>query len=749
MIQSVHTAPISHEYSFPDQSSIRRYYVDTSSVTRKPWPDQNSQEIQDSLKFYVVARKNYSTVDFPFVVPKLFTQVNNASGLFRGGEEATNDFFDRGVYSSDDSDVLEESPISVSSISPSYQFSPGSRRRAPRVANDYNTSDFFDEPFDTDVSYEDAEPKHLKSQSPVRQMNVLDSPRSGKSKADLRRPAGRPDKAPLKIGDRTPTRHKPRIKSKASTPLRLSKGHSRLASDADSDPADHQDETLELEDMKSPRGSQKSRGDKARRGPGTTNKLYKLDRKTAASAKKGALKESKEKYKVTKKGPYQITRESRTLGLPKPDKNRQLEEKKQDLALYKEKELAPMELDMGGFDGYEGIEDEGEKTPVKELSQRRGAVVKRKARPSVSSSALLNSWYISTRSESEDKNYEYVKGPEMSNTRYPRRFRRPPSQHWMSNITSDGKSVLFMAGVSTQKLTTPHLTDERFPTSSLVLTNDHGNVELEIVKTDGKDGEVEGDPKQKSLSDYVKTIAPRRYGQSPKRDLEPEVKAISDVPRKVRRLKKGTGAAAKLVRRSEGFGEPKSRKKHEKKGYDKETMVKVTRDLSAEKALELLRKLPEVYDGGKTLSITIDDDVNELSETELNVNTTHSRMLKGIYDSFVDHGKERIYYKCVHKPEQNRIPCGALVFNTMVFTSQCRTSDVRIPGENEIDFKDVQTNFIFGYVHSGQDLVIEGDGAKKEISQGKTFFLPTHRKWKIKNNSKTMEANIALSFINV
>ncbi|UKK02552.2 hypothetical protein MACK_002645 [Theileria orientalis] len=736
MIQTVNSAPISHEYSFPDQSSIRRYYVETSSVTRKPWPDQTNQDVQDSLKFYVVARKNYSTVDFPFVVPKLFSQVNNTAGLFRGGEEGTSDFFDRGVNSSDDSDVLEESPISVSSVSPSYQVSPERSRRAPRVSNGYDTSNFFDEPFDSDVSYEDEEPNHLKSQSPVRRMKEFDQPRSGKLKGDLRGSAGRPDKTPLKIGDRTPVKHKSGIRSKVSTPLRHSKGHSRSASDADSDAADNEDAALELEDIKSPRSSQKSRGDKTRRGPGTTNTLYKLDRKTAASAKKGALKESKEGYKVTKKGPYQIMRESRILGLPKPDKKRQLEEKKQDLAIYKGRELAERELDMGGFDGYEGIEDEGEKTPLKELSQRRGAVVKRKPRPSVSSSALLNSWYISTRSESEDKNYEYVKGPEVSNSRYPRRFRRPPSQHWMSNLTSDGKSVLFMAGVSTQKLTTPHLTDERFPTSSLVLTNDHGNVELEIVKTDGKDGDLEEDPKQKSLSDYVKTIAPRKYGQSPKRDLEQEVKAISDVPRKVRRLKKGIGATAKLVKKSEEFREQKSRKKHEKKGADKEKMVKVTRDLSAEKALELLRKLPEVYDGGKTLSIAIDDDVNDLSETEPNERNRHSKMLKSIYDSFVEHGKERIYYKCVHKPEQNRIPCGALVFNTMVFTSQCRTSDVRIPGENEIDFKDVQTNFIFGYVHSGQELVIEGDGVKKEISQGKTFFLPIHRKWKIKNNSK-------------
>ncbi|BAM42273.1 conserved hypothetical protein [Theileria orientalis strain Shintoku] len=726
---------MSHEYSFPDQSSVRRYYVETSSVTRNPWPDQNNLDVQDSLKFYVVARKNYSAVDFPFVVPKLFSQVTNTSSLFRGVEEGGNDFFDRGVNSSDDSDVLEESPISASSVSPSYQVSPERRRRASRVSNDYDTSNFFDEPFDTDVTNEEEEHSHFKSQSPGRRMNVFDQPRSEKSKAGLTRSVGRPQKTPLKIGDRTPVRHKPGIKSKASTPLRLPKGHSRAASEGDLESADHEDATLELEDLKSSRGSQMSRGEKSRRGTGTTNKLYKLDRKTGVSVKKGALKETKEGYKVTKKGPYQILRESRKLGLPKPENKRKLEEKKQDLAIYKGGELAERELDMGGFDEYEGIEDE-EKTPPKDLSQRRGALVKRKPRPSVSSSALLNSWYISTRSESEDKNYEYDKGPEMSNTRYPRRFRRPPSQHWMSNLTSDGKSVLFMAGVSTQKLTTQHLTDERFPTSSLVLTNDHGNVELEIVKTDGKDGAAEEDPKQKSLSDYVKTIAPRRYGQSPKRDLEQEVKALSDVPRKARRLKRGTGATAKLVRRSEEPSEPKWRKNHESKGADKEKMVKVTRDMSAEKALELLRKLPEVYDGGKTLSIAIDDDVNDQSESERRVSDTHAKMLKSAYDSFVEHGKERIYYKCVHKPEQNRIPCGALVFNTMVFTSQCRTSDVRIPAEKDIDFKDVQTNFIFGYVHSGKDLAIEGDGVKKEISQGKTFFLPTHKKWKIKNNSK-------------
>lgn len=388
---------------------------------------------------------------------------------------------------------------------------------------------------------------------------------------------------------------------------------------------------------------------------------------------------------------------------------------------------------------------------------------KRNRKP-VNSAMLLNSWYISYGNErNKRKKYEPVEPQSDRNRRYPSRSRLPPIQHWNSNLSSDGSSVLFLIGVTSdgQKMgmqaqhasgdvvifnedgpsldnsaSVVRIPAEEMPEASLVLTDSHGIMEMQVIEPSSEQPLAIADvgtstPKRRSAS---LTIVTKRLPVNSKSAKTREaLLPMADRPVSPRRA-----VAKKSNTRKRGT----SRKKHE---------------LTVREALEILNTDSDypVDQGLAKLDETKEGTTKPRRQSNFQQQTSLDSIRPGdssvpAPDSVTMQNGKQISYRSVFRVDEveTQIYNGS-IFQPMIMNSRCRTSNVIIPVGRQVDMGNVKANFICGYLYNGEHVSIRGLGTSWPLKKQHSFFLPMFEEWAIHNSSETMDANIALTFVTI
>eukprot|EP00375_Theileria_parva_P001224 XP_763895.1 hypothetical protein [Theileria parva strain Muguga] len=428
----------------------------------------------------------------------------------------------------------------------------------------------------------------------------------------------------------------------------------------------------------------------------------------------------------------------------------------------------------------------GDLTPVRSMVPMRRT---RHRRPSINSSSLLNSLYIFKRRESDASDWPYGHESVTRSVRYPKRSRLPPSQHWASNVISDGTSVVFLAGVSksrkhkhrdrssTESNIAGGIFGNEVPDSSLVLTRENGDVELRLV-----DKSAEDTPKLRRISDYLQTFSskvtsvPRRRGRPRKLPLIPPLTQLAPknrtqlapknrtqlvpknrtqlVPKNRNQLVPSDGTAVvpgdstivpsdvvsgtEIVPIEETDVQPPDAVIRKKKLG----RVRIRRDLSVDEALEILKEAPMIYDEkGLEISFESPKYTKELSILKRRINRRknfHQQLLtpEDNFDSFVEDETDRIYYKSIYPPYEDTSQIQQCHIYPMIITHQIRTSILVIPTNETLSLGNIKTNFICGWVCSGGNVVLMMDEVEvQRVQEKELFFLSSFNHWTIENNN--------------
>lgn len=327
--------------------------------------------------------------------------------------------------------------------------------------------------------------------------------------------------------------------------------------------------------------------------------------------------------------------------------------------------------------------------------------IRRKTKKNADSSALLNTWYLSRESYSNfDINWKHLKeyNGTQHNTRYPKRTRLPPVCHWDSSNLSASAVRIYKTEGSDAPLS------ERSPNVSLLI-EEKGNLIMHIAEEEQTNNKTEVLP----IADY---------SDKPKRGAPP-------------------GAP------------PEGKKKRIKRTH------KVRSYLSVDEALDILNNAPDDYPKNKRPV----NRTNFARDEMANRNTLASGKLKEgpkvvsefdhTLDSVAEYDGKLIGYKSIYRPDdvEAQVHDGN-TFKLMIM-AQFRTSIIVIPSGNSVNFGNVNSNLIFGYVFSGESVKIKGLEYYNIIDEKDFFYLPMYNEWSIENNSKTRDAVMFLSFANV
>uniref|UniRef100_A0A3B0NI47 Uncharacterized protein n=1 Tax=Theileria annulata TaxID=5874 RepID=A0A3B0NI47_THEAN len=813
-MQAFNNVPLSQELHFPEQSTIRRYYVETNQNNIQQDFSIPLQDDIDSFKFYVVARRNYS-VDVPFVIPRFFTQFNSDFGLFSPSEETSNDFFDRGITSTEDAEVDDSPfPSSKRTITHSKPSDPKPVTQAkPTILDNLrDTVDILQQSFnrisnkldniplqqytsrrksneseiERDLSKDlklqrrrsrDSElqgnlSKELKLQRKLASelVEIRDEPGELRDKEEnpdfsshFQEPFGEsefddisgsyPQSPHISPGKHT-LKHLENITAKPldntipPVPLRTGKvgrpkGSTKSISNTFGNVRDISN-VKGLSTMKSVSGKEMNTDKRFKRSD-TSNVLYKLNRKGSSLSKKGHGK-----LKGVKKTSTQSSRRS------------------SDLKSVSIQSLAEISIDDLG-DKHEFGGEVVPQTPTRSRTtigvgtSTRGRKDRRSRRPSINSSSLLNSLYIYKRTESDASDWPYEHESVTRSVRYPKRSRLPPSQHWASNVISDGSSVVFLAGVSKadkRKKRSGNAFGNDMPESSLVLTRENGDVELKLV-----DRSAEDTPKLRRISTYLQTFSskatsvPKRRGRPKKILTHPSTTTdlvpigdthsvpVADDPDS---MPVGNGELVpfrdtdELAPMNNTDIQPITNiQVRRKTNVIRRGKVKITKDLSVDEALEILKDAPMIYDEKKGLEIAIVDEspktVNEMADLKRRISRRknfHQELLKpdDNFDSFVEDDVNRIYYKSLYPPYEETSQIQQCHIYPMVITHQIRTSILVIPKTETLSLGNIKTNFICGFVCSGSRIALKMDEEEvQQVQEKEIFFLSSFKHWSVEN----------------
>ncbi|KAK1938327.1 hypothetical protein X943_000222 [Babesia divergens] len=388
----------------------------------------------------------------------------------------------------------------------------------------------------------------------------------------------------------------------------------------------------------------------------------------------------------------------------------------------------------------------------------------KRAKNVVNSAMLLNSWYISYGDErkSHKRSYEHVEPYVGRNRRYPTRSRLPPIQHWNSNMTPDGSSVWFLIGVTSddkkmgvraqhasgdvlilnedsntgdESSSVVRIHVEEMPESSLVLTDSHGVMEMQVIETSSdRPLAIANKPRNTARRSSVSlTMVKKRSAVVDKSDKGPSKPlAIEGRPSASKGKASGTKQKKKAV----------SRKRKE---------------MSVQEALEII-KLDSIDSLGAeepTDNPAVDGSPHARRHTDFYQEMSFHPARRGIFDTLhpdsvtMQDNKQISYRSFFRVGEVESQLYNGSIFQPMIMNSRCRSSNVIIPIGRHVDMGNVKANFICGYLYSGENVVIRGLGISYALKHKHTFFLPMFEEWAIHNESPNMDANIALTFVSI
>ncbi|ORM40701.1 uncharacterized protein BXIN_2378 [Babesia sp. Xinjiang] len=416
------------------------------------------------------------------------------------------------------------------------------------------------------------------------------------------------------------------------------------------------------------------------------------------------------------------------------------------------------------MDEYGSLADHlrnGQDTTKKPGTKRRG-----RPRKTVNSAMLLNSWYISYGDENKSKrkkNYEHVEPYLGRNKRYPTRTRLPPIQHWNSNMTLNGSSVLFLIGVTsddenmgvqaqhasgdvvlfhedvhpgTSSPTAARIQPKDLPEASLVLTDSTGMMEMQVIEANADQPLAISNRPQEPPREGSGELVPvdSTTAKKPRKERITVAKSVA-VPLQIDgTVKRGRG-------RPKGTGKVKAKSAAAKAGKKQKEMTVV-------EALEILQN-------ENTDEIELDNSPKGRRQSEfyqelafepakrLNMDSTLS-------DSVAVQNGRHISYQSFFRVDsvETQMYNGSL-FQPLIMNSRCRSSNVIIPVGRHVNMGNVKGNFICGYLYCGEEVSVRGLGATWPLKSKQTFFLPIFEEWAIYNDSTNMDANLALTFVSI
>ncbi|GBE61600.1 hypothetical protein, conserved [Babesia ovata] len=397
----------------------------------------------------------------------------------------------------------------------------------------------------------------------------------------------------------------------------------------------------------------------------------------------------------------------------------------------------------------------------------------RRPRKAVNSAMLLNSWYISyvdDHKKPTKKRYEHVEPYVDRNRRYPSRARLPPMQHWNSNMTPDGSSVLFLIGVTSDdkklNLQAQHASGDvvlfnedvvalesspvaarvhpdNLPEASLVMTDSSGMMEMQVIESSpmGRlalpsmaNNTYTATSNELALIEHSVPSTQPAAGKKRSRRTPRVPTSDSDIGPNATSESRTAPAKGKAKRNS---AKPKSGGR------------KRTREMTVSEALEILKS----DSAGSSLGLEESPKSRRQSEfyQELVFNPSKRANVDVLpSDSIAMQNGRHISYRSFFRVDEveTQMYHGSL-FQPLVMNSRCRSSNVIIPIGCHVSMGNVNGNFICGYLYCGEDVAIRGLGISWPLKAKQTFFLPIYEEWGIYNESGSMDANIALTFVSI
>ncbi|KAK1442736.1 hypothetical protein BgAZ_302540 [Babesia gibsoni] len=439
----------------------------------------------------------------------------------------------------------------------------------------------------------------------------------------------------------------------------------------------------------------------------------------------------------------------------------------------------------------------------------------RRQRKAVNSAMLLNSWYISYGDESKKprKKYQHVPPYENHNRRYPTRSRLPPVQHWNSNLTADGSSVLFLIGVTSDDenlvqqaqhasgdvlimnddtnnidntTSVVKIPVEEMPEASLVLTDSQGYMEMQVIETSAEQPlAIENAPLESARKRSVPfTVITRSISISDRPDgALSRSMSLLDKPdgalsRSMSLLDKPDGALSRSQSIGDWYGKPAkaplpiANKKQGKRATTtklKKGATKKKGSTSKKKKEMTVREALEILKVDSLDSLALNESVVErVSEESAKSKSPKPRRQASFYQEMaldvarssgidklpsdsvtMQNGKQISYRSFFRVNEVESQLYKGSIFQPMIMNSRCRSSNVIIPVGRMVDMGNVKANFICGYLFGGENVFIRGHGMSWELKPKHTFFLPMFEEWAIHNDSPSMDANITLTFVSI
>ncbi|CDR95187.1 hypothetical protein, conserved [Babesia bigemina] len=405
------------------------------------------------------------------------------------------------------------------------------------------------------------------------------------------------------------------------------------------------------------------------------------------------------------------------------------------------------------------------------IAKKPAPTRERRPRKAVNSAMLLNSWYISYVDDRKGtkKRYEPVDPYVGRNRRYPSRARLPPIQHWNSNITPDGSSVLFLIGVTSDdtklNLQAQHASGDvvlfnedaaapesspsarvhpdNLPEASLVMTDSSGMMEMQVI---------ESSPMARlALSDRAHNVPTATSTELALADVGAPAVEPGAKRRRSRRAAKVPASdgdigvdAGTAPRSAPAKGKAKRAAPKPKPGGRKRT-----RQMTVSEALEILKS----DSAGSSLGLDESPKSRRQSEfyQELAFNHPKKANVAALpSDSIAMQDGRHISYRSFFRVDEveTQMYHGSL-FQPLVMNSRCRSSNVIIPVGCHVSMGNVNGNFICGYLYCGENVAIRGLGISWPLKAKQTFFLPIYEEWGIYNESRSMDANIALTFVSI
>ncbi|AFZ81118.1 hypothetical protein BEWA_005260 [Theileria equi strain WA] len=668
------------------QSTVRRYCIEPTSTIRQIQSDPLVQENSDVLKLYVVSRCNYSSYDKSFLIPQPLSYLSETDAILNTNENVVNDIFDDGVSSSDD-DLFNNVALDKQTTNTHHSVVD---------ENDFSGIDSPESLLGTLESNENIRELKLSDQS---YDNIFDpGPFSDDFEddnlEDIVHTSLKPrESEKLGISDRKKSTRESKAENKAT------RNHT-TSPDSSEKPIHNAIETskLNLHSISGGKLSQTPFRNTFKLTSGGTG---------AYEISKHFKKSKSQSSKLNTNDSFQSIANSNDIlykNISNSDRTRENEFKHDD------------------YHDINDFESDGDYDPVRipPSIANMGKKIS-KIKKNVSSADLLNTWYLTHESHSKfDINWKDFKeySNMQHNTRYPKRTRLPPVCHWDASNGSKNTVCIYKTKESDRPLY------ESIPEVSLVISEGNGNMKMQIV-------EESRTPEYTNKNQMGKALP------------------ITDYSEKLRQnLKRGVSSNRRVE--DTVLGNIRKRSKKLRKVHKP--------DLSVDEALDILKNAPDDHSkNGKYRT----DKTHLLQEEMRNMNNLKPNKAKEApirttdsinvldADSTTEYDGQLISYKSIYKPDdvEAQIHDGN-IFKLMIM-AQFRTSIIVIPGGNSVNFGNVNSNLIFGYLFSGENIKIKGLESYNIVNEKDFFYLPMYNEWSIENNSKTHDAVMFLSFVNV